>query len=126
MACPGTLGSFGQAVSAAWVAGLVVFLFGISVFLKLGAKKDSPAGEPQRPGLAAKFPRFARYMARMPPRWRQQMAAIGKIDRDHEAAELVIRVAVAISKADGDLSPLEARAISDICSTLGVPRPAEA
>jgi len=57
---------------------------------------------------------------------RDAMAAVGKIDRDHEAAELVIRVAVAISKADGDLSPLEARAISDICGTLGVPRPAEA
>jgi len=79
VACPGTLGTFGQAVSAAWVASLMFFLFGISVFLKLGAKKDSPAGGPQKPGLAAKFPRFARYMARMPPRWRQQMAAIGKI-----------------------------------------------
>ena len=56
---------------------------------------------------------------------RTAMAAVGKIDRNHEAAELVIRVAVAISKADGELSPLEARAISDICSTLGVPLPSE-
>ncbi len=56
---------------------------------------------------------------------RTAMAAVGKIDRNHEAAELVIRVAVAISKADGKLSPLEARAISDICGTLGVPLPSE-
>lgn len=56
---------------------------------------------------------------------RSAMAAVGKIGRDHEAAELVIRVAVAISKADGELSPLEARAISDICATLGVPMPSE-
>lgn len=53
------------------------------------------------------------------------MAAVGKIERNHEAAELVIRVAVAISKADGQLSPLEVRAISDICSTLGVAVPEE-
>ena len=79
VACPATLGSFGQAVSAAWVAGLVVFLLGIAAFLKLGAKKDSPAGGPQTTGLALKFPRVARYLARMPPRWRQQVAAIGKI-----------------------------------------------
>lgn len=56
---------------------------------------------------------------------RDAMAAVGKIGRDHEAAELVIRVAVAISKADGELSPLESRAISDICGTLGVPLPSE-
>ena len=79
VACPSTLGSFGQAVSAAWVAGLVVFLLGIAAFLKLGAKKDSPTGGPQDTGLAVKFPRVARYLARMPPRWRQQVAAIGKI-----------------------------------------------
>ena len=53
------------------------------------------------------------------------MAAVGKIDRNHEGAGLVIRVAVAISKADGELSPLEARAISDICGTLSVPLPSE-
>jgi tellurite resistance protein TerB len=53
------------------------------------------------------------------------MAAVARIGRDHEAAELVIRVAVAISKADGDLTPPEARAISDICCTLGVSLPAE-
>lgn len=56
---------------------------------------------------------------------RDAMAAVAKIGRDHEAAELIIRVAVAISKADGELSPLEARAISDICGTLGVPLPEE-
>lgn len=79
VACPSTLGSFGQAVSAAWIAGLVVFLLGIAAFLKLGANKDSPTGGPQTTGLALKFPRVARYLARMPPRWRQQVAAIGKI-----------------------------------------------
>jgi len=56
---------------------------------------------------------------------RNAMAAVARIDDDHEAAELVIRVAVAISKADGELSALEARAISDLCGTLGVPLPAE-
>lgn len=57
---------------------------------------------------------------------RAAMAAVAKIGRDHEAAELVIRVAVAISKADGELSPDEAHVISDICGTLGVPLPSEA
>ena len=53
------------------------------------------------------------------------MAAVAKIERDHEPAELIIRVAVAIAKADGELSPLEARAIGDLCSTLGVSLPSE-
>ena len=57
---------------------------------------------------------------------RAAMAAVGKIGRNHEAAELVIRVAVAISKADGDLNPRESRAIGEICGTLGVPLPSEA
>jgi tellurite resistance protein TerB len=56
---------------------------------------------------------------------RRAMAAVARVDDDHEAAELVIRVAVAISKADGELSDLEARAISDLCGTLGVALPAQ-
>ena len=56
---------------------------------------------------------------------RSAMAAVARIDDDHEASELVIRVAVAISKADGELSPLEANAISELCGTLGVPLPAQ-
>lgn len=54
---------------------------------------------------------------------RAAMAAVRRIAGDQDAAELVIRVAVAISKADGDLSPLEARSISDLCGVLGVPVP---
>lgn len=54
---------------------------------------------------------------------RAAMAAVGKIAGDHDVAELVIRVAVAISKADGELSPQETRSISDLCGVLGVPVP---
>jgi tellurite resistance protein TerB len=52
------------------------------------------------------------------------IAAVRKIAGDADAAELVIRVAVAISKADGELSAPEVRSISDLCDTLGVPVPA--
>tara|TARA_R110000868_G_scaffold1844_5_gene14575 strand:- start:10513 stop:10938 length:426 start_codon:yes stop_codon:yes gene_type:complete len=54
---------------------------------------------------------------------RAAFAAVGKIAGDRDAAELVIRVAVAISKADGELTPQEARSISDLCGTLKVPLP---
>jgi len=70
---------------------------------------------------------FADAIAENPDAGRSDaMAAVGKIGRNHEAAELVIRVAVAISKADGDLNPRESRAIGEICGTLGVPLPSEA
>jgi len=51
--------------------------------------------------------------------------AVGRIEGDREASELLIRVAVAISKADGDFSPAEARVIGDICGVLGVKLPGE-
>lgn len=55
---------------------------------------------------------------------RAAIAAVGKVAGDGDAAELVIRVAVAISKADGELSRQETEAIGDLCGTLGVPVPA--
>ncbi len=54
---------------------------------------------------------------------RSAFAAVGKIADDRDAAELVIRVAVAISKADGELTPQEANLISDLCGTLKLPLP---
>jgi tellurite resistance protein TerB len=54
---------------------------------------------------------------------RDALGTVAKIAGDHDACDLLIRVAVAISKADGDLSPPEARAISDLCGVLGVPVP---
>ena len=46
---------------------------------------------------------------------RAAFAAVGKIAGDRDA--------VAISKADGELTPQEARSISDLCGTLKVPLP---
>ena len=57
---------------------------------------------------------------------RLAMAAIGKLADEHESAELVIRVAVAISKADGELTVEEAQTIGDLCAVLGVPLPEQA
>lgn len=54
---------------------------------------------------------------------RNAMAAVAKIAGQADAAELVIRVAVAISKADGELSADETRTISDLCGVLGVAVP---
>ena len=53
------------------------------------------------------------------------MAAASKIVGDHDAAELVIRVAVAISKADGELSSQESGVIHELCDLLGVPLPSD-
>lgn len=54
---------------------------------------------------------------------RDALDAVARIAGDQDACDLLIRVAVAISKADGDLSQPEARAISDLCGVLGVPVP---
>ena len=48
------------------------------------------------------------------------LAATSKIVVDHDAAELVIRVAIAISKADGELSPQESDVIHELSELLGV------
>ena len=48
------------------------------------------------------------------------LVAASKIVGDHDAAELVIRVAIAISKADGELSPQESDVIHELCELLGV------
>lgn len=56
---------------------------------------------------------------------RDALNAVSRIAGDHDACDLLIRVAVAISKADGELSAPEARAISDLCGALGVPVPKE-
>lgn len=51
------------------------------------------------------------------------IAAIRKISGDADAAEHVLRVAVAISKADGSLSPAEAEIITELCQVLDLPVP---
>lgn len=54
---------------------------------------------------------------------RNAMTAVEKIAGNPDAADLVIRVAVAISKADGELTPDEIRSINDLCGVLGVSIP---
>ena len=51
------------------------------------------------------------------------LAAVEKVADDDMAAELVLQVAVAISRADGDLSPQEIAVITELCHVLGVPVP---
>jgi len=71
-----------------------------------------------------KYKDFADAIADDPERGRRNaIATVHKVASDADAAELVIRVAVAISKADGELSRQEAKSISDLCETLGVPLP---
>jgi tellurite resistance protein TerB len=71
-----------------------------------------------------KYKDFADAIADDPERGRRNaIATVHKVAGDADAAELVIRVAVAISKADGELSRQEAKSISDLCETLGVPLP---
>jgi tellurite resistance protein TerB len=53
------------------------------------------------------------------------IAAVSKIAGDRDAAELVVRVAAAISKADGDFSPEEAQVVSELCDVLGIDMPDE-
>ena len=71
-----------------------------------------------------KYKDFADAIGDDPERGRRNaIATVHKVAGDADAAELVIRVAVAISKADGELSQQEAKSISDLCETLGVPLP---
>lgn len=51
------------------------------------------------------------------------MAAVEKIAGNPVAADLVIRVAVAISKADGELTADEKQSINNLCEVLGVSVP---
>ena len=51
------------------------------------------------------------------------ITAVRKIAGDTDAAELVLRVAVAISKADGNFSPPEAAVITELCGILSLPVP---
>ena len=48
------------------------------------------------------------------------IAAASKIVGDHDAVGLVIQVAIAISKADGELSAQESDVIHELCEMLGV------
>ena len=50
--------------------------------------------------------------------------AIGRVEDNPDAAELVIRVAIAISRADGDYSPLETKLVGELCRLLDLPIPA--
>lgn len=51
------------------------------------------------------------------------IAAVSKVAGDADASEHVLRVAVAISKADGNLSPPEAAIITELCQVLSLPIP---
>lgn len=52
--------------------------------------------------------------------------SVRRIAGDGDASELLIRVAVAISKADGALSSPEMHTIGALCTALGLPLPGEA
>lgn len=54
---------------------------------------------------------------------RDVFKAVRRVGENPEAAELIIRVAVAISRADGEFTAPEARMISELCGVLGVPVP---
>lgn len=77
--CPNSAGAAGALVSTAWITGGTCVLIFLAGFLYLSGKSSSKTGDAQGGGLAAKFPKLARILARLPPRWRQQLAAAGKI-----------------------------------------------
>tara|TARA_B110001452_G_scaffold164551_1_gene137268 strand:- start:678 stop:4919 length:4242 start_codon:yes stop_codon:yes gene_type:complete len=77
--CPNSAGTTGAMVSAAWITGGTFILIGLAGFLFLAGRSSGKTGDAQGGGLAAKFPKLARVLARLPPRWRQQLAAAGKI-----------------------------------------------
>lgn len=56
---------------------------------------------------------------------RDALHTVSRIANDREASDLVIRVAVAISKADGEFSEPEWRVVEQICETLDLPIPSE-
>lgn len=57
---------------------------------------------------------------------REAFKAVGRVGENPEAAELIIQVAVAISRADGEFTAPEANTISELCGVLGVPVPEQA
>lgn len=57
--------------------------------------------------------------------YREAYRAVARVAENEEAASLVVRVAVAISRADGDFTPAETATISDMCGILGLPLPEE-
>ncbi len=54
---------------------------------------------------------------------RDALNAVARISGDTDACDLLVRVAVAISRADGELTAQEREAIGDLCGVLGVPLP---
>ena len=52
------------------------------------------------------------------------LAAVARIRDDEEAAALIVRIAMAISGADGEVSEPERASLSEICGVLGLPVPA--
>lgn len=54
---------------------------------------------------------------------RNAIRSVSRLSGNDEASALVIRLAVAISRADGDFTPPEHRAISDLCGVLELPLP---
>jgi len=51
---------------------------------------------------------------------REALAAISSCSTDLAAAELLVRVGIAIAKADDDFSPEELEMIEEICACLGI------
>lgn len=54
---------------------------------------------------------------------RDVLRTVARVAENPEAAALVIRVAVAISRADGEFTPVEEKTIGELCGVLGVPLP---
>ncbi len=48
------------------------------------------------------------------------LAALARFSGDREAAKLLVRVSLAVAKADSDFSSAEKRVVSDICRALGI------
>ena len=51
------------------------------------------------------------------------LAAVARVKDDPEAAALMVRIAMAISGADGTVSTPERESLAEICDVLGVPVP---
>lgn len=54
---------------------------------------------------------------------RDALKTVARVADNAEAAALVVRVAVAISRADGDFTTAEQGTIGDLCDALDVPLP---
>ncbi|MEK9644417.1 MAG: TerB family tellurite resistance protein [Alphaproteobacteria bacterium] len=54
---------------------------------------------------------------------RDAFEVVSRISGNDEEASLLVRVALAISPADGDFTSTERQTVSDLCGVLGLPLP---